>query len=117
MEAVKATIPRTLLQHIDASQIGDVEVTCSALASHFKSSATCSQLLEQLAEPNKTTCAKDSEKALQYKREGNAAFGTSSFEQARDSYTKALRYSPLATQVDATTIATLFVNRAAALHT
>lgn len=116
MEAVKATIPRTLLQHIDASQIGDVEVTCSALASHFKSSATCSQLLEQLAEPNKTTCAKDSEKALQYKREGNAAFGTSSFEQARDSYTKALRYSPLATQVDATTIATLFVNRAAALH-
>lgn len=45
MEAVKATIPRTLLQHIDASQIGDVEVTCSALASHFKSSATCSQVL------------------------------------------------------------------------
>lgn len=31
-------------------------------------------------------------------------------------YAQALRYSPLATQVDATTIATLFVNRAAALH-
>lgn len=46
------------------------------------------QLLEQLAHPNKTTCAKDSETALHCKREGNAAFGISSFPQALDSYTK-----------------------------
>lgn len=106
------------------------------------------QLLEQLAHPNKTTCAKDLETALHCKGEGNEAFGQSLFPQALDSYTKvhsqpgkcfpylipvdnhthpyrthlawhraqALRYVPLGADADVAILATLFVNRAAALH-
>lgn len=123
------------------------------------------QLLEQVAHPLYTTCAKDVETARLCKEEGNAAFRASSFQNAVDRYTKvnslilsktflchlhvfvifwyiwssnhwllfsnpyypcssylwilplqAIRYNRFATNEDKKNLATLFVNRAAALH-
>ncbi|KAG0622547.1 hypothetical protein M758_3G105700 [Ceratodon purpureus] len=114
MEGVKGTIPRRLLEQIEASTDADLATTCTALASHLATNVTCRELLHQVAHPLNTTCAKHVETALRCKEEGNAAFKASSYQEAIDHYTKAIRYNRFATDDDKKTLATLFVNRAAA---
>ena len=46
------------------------------------------KLLKQLTDSTNTNCAKDLETALEFKRQGNNAFGSSSFQEALGLYTK-----------------------------
>jgi hypothetical protein len=46
------------------------------------------KLLKQLTDSTYTNCAKDLETALEFKRQGNKAFGSSSFQEASGLYTE-----------------------------
>lgn len=46
------------------------------------------KLLKQLTDSTNTNCTKDLETALEFKRQGNKAFGSSSFQEALGLYTE-----------------------------
>lgn len=46
------------------------------------------KLLKQLTDSTITNCAKDLETALEFKRQGNKAFGSSAFQEALRLYTE-----------------------------
>lgn len=67
--------------------------------------------MSELADPDLGCCGKSQESSLDLKRRGNLCFRSRSFDDALRFYSKALRVAR-----DNTLLASLFLNRANALH-
>lgn len=73
--------------------------------------------MSELADPDLGCCGKSQETSLDLKRRGNLCFRSRSFDDALRFYSKALRVAPLhSLDGDKSLLASLFLNRANALH-
>lgn len=139
METLKSLIPEHLLQTVksSSSSVDDLLSSSSSLLRFLlglpqfhqvKSSKPPLTLLSassfskvlwfwvlkavsELADPDLGCCGKSQESSLDLKRRGNLCFRSRSFDDALRFYSKALRVAR-----DNTLLASLFLNRANALH-
>lgn len=135
METLKSRIPEHLVQTVKSSSSVDDLLSSSSSLLRFlvglpqfhqvKSSKTLTLLsasfskvhwlvlkaVSELADPDLGCCGKSQESSLDLKRSGNLCFRSRSFDDALRFYSKALRVAR-----DNTLLASLFLNRANALH-
>eukprot|EP00249_Psilotum_nudum_P010947 c22866_g1_i2 orf=144-2300(+) len=116
MERIQDAIPTDLRERIRRSSTSDLLVVCSTLIEHLHTTMLFHQLLEDLVDPDYSSCAKDFNSASTWKKDGNAAFGKGDFQQALQCYSQALRYAPLQSEEDRVSTSVLFVNRATTMH-
>ncbi|KAL0706518.1 hypothetical protein Bca4012_072944 [Brassica carinata] len=135
METLRSRIPEHLVQTVKSSSSVDDLLSSSSSLLRFlvglpqfhqvKSSKTLTLLsasfskvhwlvlkaVSELADPDLGCCGKSQESSLDLKRSGNLCFRSRSFDDALRFYSKALRVAR-----DNTLLASLFLNRANALH-
>lgn len=141
METLKSLIPEHLLQTVKSSstvlsssssllrflldlpQFHQVSVTPKTpktltLSNFLIPLIGFSKAVSELSDPDLGCCGKSQESSLDLKRRGNLCFRTQkSFDDALRFYSKALRVAPLRSfDGDKSLLASLFLNRANALH-
>ncbi|KAF3584952.1 hypothetical protein F2Q69_00030163 [Brassica cretica] len=112
METLKSRIPEHLVQTVkSSSSVDDLLSSSSSLLSFLLGLPQFHQAVSELADPDLGCCGKSQESSLDLKRRGNLCFRSRSFDDALRFYSKALRVAR-----DNTLLASLFLNRANALH-
>ncbi|CAF1930410.1 SET and MYND domain-containing protein 4 isoform X1 [Brassica napus] len=112
METLKSRIPEHLVQTVkSSSSVDDLLSSSSSLLRFLVGLPQFHQAVSELADPDLGCCGKSQESSLDLKRSGNLCFRSRSFDDALRFYSKALRVAR-----DNTLLASLFLNRANALH-
>lgn len=114
METLESLIPEHLLQTVkssSSSSVDDLLSSSSSLLRFLLGLPQFHQAVSELADPDLGCCGKSQESSLDLKRRGNLCFRSRSFDDALRFYSKALRVAR-----DNTLLASLFLNRANALH-
>ncbi|CAH2035181.1 unnamed protein product [Thlaspi arvense] len=117
MEKLKLLIPEDLLQTVRSSSVDDLLSSSSSLLRLFLGLPQFHQAVSDLGDPDLGCCRKNEETSLDLKRRGNLCFRSRHFNDALRFYSKALRVAPPhAIDGDKSLLASLFLNRANALH-
>ncbi|KAG2270721.1 hypothetical protein Bca52824_065276 [Brassica carinata] len=112
METLRSRIPEHLVQTVkSSSSVDDLLSSSSSLLRFLVGLPQFHQAVSELADPDLGCCGKSQESSLDLKRSGNLCFRSRSFDDALRFYSKALRVAR-----DNTLLASLFLNRANALH-
>ncbi|XP_020097964.1 SET and MYND domain-containing protein 4-like [Ananas comosus] len=117
MERLKSLIPNDLKHAIGESTTEKLALTCSSLLHFLRPLPLFHQVIEELTGSEMALCRKSQKAALDLKLEGNRYFSKGEFHQALSFYSQALRQLPMSfDDIDVKLGATLYVNRAAAMH-
>ncbi|RAL52269.1 hypothetical protein DM860_016118 [Cuscuta australis] len=116
MERLKSAVPDGLRQGISASSADDLPATSLSLLNFFNRIPLFHQFVKDLTDPEMALCRKDPNVASDLKVRGNKCFSSGDHRKALDLYTQALRFAPTSDDREKTLAATLYVNRASALH-
>ncbi|KAF5188619.1 Kinesin-like protein kin-12e [Thalictrum thalictroides] len=76
------------------------------------------EVVEELTDPQRSLCSKNTKIALDLKQKGNNCFTSGNYEKALSFYTQALRFAPMndAYEDEKNLVSILYVNRASTLH-
>ncbi|XP_042378044.1 SET and MYND domain-containing protein 4-like isoform X1 [Zingiber officinale] len=117
MERLKSLIPDDLKRMIGESTPENLTISSSLILDFLRSSPQFQQVIRELTDPELALCRKNKEAALDSKQKGNECFTQGQYAKALTFYSQALRHAPASSsEMDASLVATLYVNRASAMH-
>ncbi|XP_074583214.1 uncharacterized protein LOC141839380 [Curcuma longa] len=117
MERLKSLIPDDLKRVIGESTPENLTISSSLILDFLRSSPQFQQVIRELTDPELALCRKNKEAALDSKQKGNECFTKGQYAKALSFYSQALRHAPASSsEMDASLVATLYVNRASAMH-
>ncbi|MQL84189.1 hypothetical protein Taro_016678, partial [Colocasia esculenta] len=117
MEKLISLVPGDLRRAIEESGLEDIDNTCGSLLDFLLPSPQFQEVVRELTDPEMGLCNKSRGAALDLKKKGNDCFVGGDFAKALSFYSQALRFAPVSSEdVDKNLLATLYVNRASAMH-